>query len=189
MTGGAPGSPREYSTGGILDGNLPPGPWPHEPNLMHIEAIMPLGGAHPIYLDLMSPACRGVPAASEKSWVIQVTSPCRLKPAVAWARCARLTLNAISLPDTTVSIYSHCCTKQNLNYLIKCRRMVTAAAAAPAEAGRHWPPKPPAHRRRRNPGSRVYTRCQKFFPALPHPSPLPPLGGEGTRGKNFWQTL
>jgi hypothetical protein len=23
----------------------------------------------------------------------------------------------------------------------------------------------------------------------PHPNPLPPLGGEGTRGKNFWQTL
>ena len=26
-----------------------------------------------------------------------------------------------------------------------------------------------------------------FFP--PHPNPLPPLGGEGIRGKNFWQTL
>jgi len=29
----------------------------------------------------------------------------------------------------------------------------------------------------------------KVFTAPPHPSPLPPLGGEGRRGKNFWQTL
>jgi hypothetical protein len=27
----------------------------------------------------------------------------------------------------------------------------------------------------------------KVFSAPPHP--LPPLGGEGIRGKNFWQTL
>jgi hypothetical protein len=87
--------------------------------------------------------------------VTQVTSLRRLKPAVACARCARLTLNAISLPDTTVSIYSHCCTMQKLNYLIECRRVVTAAAAAPAQAGRHWPPKPPAHRYSQNPGSQV----------------------------------
>src|SRR3989339_2268244 len=29
----------------------------------------------------------------------------------------------------------------------------------------------------------------KVFSAPPHPNPLPPLGGEGIRGKNFWQTL
>jgi hypothetical protein len=35
----------------------------------------------------------------------------------------------------------------------------------------------------------VYTRCQKFFPPPLTPNPLPPLEGEGIRGKNFWQTL
>jgi hypothetical protein len=34
-----------------------------------------------------------------------------------------------------------------------------------------------------------YTHCQNFFLIPPHPTPLPPLGGEGIRGKNFWQTL
>jgi hypothetical protein len=29
----------------------------------------------------------------------------------------------------------------------------------------------------------------KSFFSPPHPNPLPPLGGEGIRGKNFWQTL
>jgi SAM-dependent methyltransferase len=34
-----------------------------------------------------------------------------------------------------------------------------------------------------------YSHCQKSFLPPPHPGPLPPLGGEGTRGRNFWQTL
>ena len=29
----------------------------------------------------------------------------------------------------------------------------------------------------------------KILSSPPHPNPLPPLGGEGIRGKNFWQTL
>jgi hypothetical protein len=35
----------------------------------------------------------------------------------------------------------------------------------------------------------VYSNCQKFFLTPPHPSPLPPPGGEGIRVRNSWQTI
>jgi hypothetical protein len=74
---------------------------------MNIYAIMQVGRAHPIYLNLMASVFRRVPSASEKSWVAPASSLCqrRLKPTVTFARVARFTLNTNSLPDTTISIY------------------------------------------------------------------------------------